>query len=121
MDKVEGNFLCRLRLSSFLDARIIEVENDATRMQEKGLFIPIDINELYVTKTNMVYANALVYKRNYIGDGNSHHIKPKYSKKHRDYLETLGYDVPYIATMKPTVFCGGCKKYKKEQTKEEDV
>lgn len=96
------NYTCKIKLSKYLDARIIELDNDETGKKERGIFIPIDINELFVTKDNQVISKTLVYRRYYTGDGNSHHIKPLFSKTHRDYIESLGFSSPFLATMRPT-------------------
>lgn len=97
-----NNYLCRFKLSNFLDSRIIDIENDETGRLEKGIFIPLDRNDLFVTRNNQVIARLLVLKRRFTGDGNTHHIKPAYSKVHRDTIEGLGFSVPFLATMKPT-------------------
>jgi hypothetical protein len=117
------NYLCRLKLSSFLDARVVELDNEDTDVPERGIFIPIDKNELRVTKNNNVVLNLLVYHRNYTGDGNTHHMKPIFSKEYRSKLKELGYEVPYVATMKPThILDKYTRIFKaKNKVKEEDV
>ena len=100
------NFLAKFKLSGFLNSRVMDIENDDGVM-EKGIFIPIEMNELYVTPNNQVIAWLFVNERVHdTGDGYSHYIKLKLSKKHIDYLRELGYDSPYVGLMKSSKYFG---------------
>lgn len=94
------NYEMNINLSKFLDARIIENEDNAG-VSELGIFIPIAKNNLTQYRGN-VYFNAFVTEKMYdTGDGKSHYIKQKTTKEHVQKLNDLGYETPYLGGLKP--------------------
>lgn len=96
------NYLIKLKLSSFINSRVIELEND-DGVKEKGIFIPLEINNLFVSTRNTVisWIFATEKMRESI-DGLSHYLKMKTSHEHLDKLKNLGYEPPYLGGMKQT-------------------
>ena len=96
------NFLVKLKLSDFIDSRVIEVEND-DGVKEKGIFIPVEINDLFITKRNTVIAWMFATRKFYEPiDGLTHYLKLKTSREHLQKLRDLGYEPPYLGGMKPS-------------------
>jgi hypothetical protein len=89
----------RLKLTNFIGSKIVELENDDGFM-EKGLFIPIDRNELYKNERNDIFIQAFVNeKTTNTNDGASHYIKQKVSKSHLAVLRDLGYESPVLGVL----------------------
>jgi hypothetical protein len=89
----------RLKLTNFIGSKIVELENDDGFM-EKGLFIPIDRNELYKNERNDIFIQAFVNeKTTNTNDGASHYIKQKVSKNHLAVLRDLGYESPVLGVL----------------------
>ena len=96
------NYLIKLKLSDYINSRVIEVENDDGE-KEKGIFIPLDINNLFVTVRNTVISWVFATQKMYDPiDNMSHYLKMKVDKSHKDKLKQLGYDPPYLGGMKET-------------------
>ena len=93
------NYEMRVKLSNFIDSRIIEQEDD-NGVREKGIFIPIDKNALYVNDHNCVFFSAFVTeKMSNTGDNASHYLKQKTNKQHVAMLDSLGYKTPNLGSM----------------------
>lgn len=93
------NYEMRVKLSNFIDSRIVELEDD-NGVMEKGIFIPIDKNALYVNEHKNVYFSAFVTeKMSNTGDNASHYLKQKTNKEHIKFLNDLGYKAPHLGSM----------------------
>ena len=93
------NYTMNINLSKFIDARIIESEDNAG-VSELGIFIPIAKNNLTQYRGN-VYFNAFVTEKMYdTGDNKSHYIKQKVTKEHIEKLNSLGYDSPFLGSLR---------------------
>lgn len=93
------NYEMRVKLSNFIDARIVEQEDD-NGVMEKGIFIPIEKNALYVNDHKCVYFSAFVTEKiSNTGDNASHYIKQKTNKEHIATLNSLGYKAPNLGSM----------------------
>lgn len=93
------NYEMRVKLSNFIDSRIVKQEDD-NGVMEKGIFIPIDKNALYVNDHNCVYFSAFVTEKvSNTGDNASHYIKQKTNREHIAALNSLGYKTPNLGSM----------------------
>lgn len=93
------NYTMNINLSKFIDARIIENE-DSSGVLEQGIFIPIEKNNLTNYRNN-IYFNAFVTEKIYdTGDNKSHYIKQKVTKEHIKKLNDLGYESPFLGSLK---------------------
>lgn len=93
------NYELRVKLSNFIDSRIIEQEDD-NGVTEKGIFIPIEKNALYVNDHKCVYFSAFVTeKMSNTGDNATHYVKQKTNKQHLAMLDSLGYKTPNLGSM----------------------
>lgn len=94
------NYIMRFNLTGLIGSRVIESEN-SDGVIEKGVFIPIEPNDLYVDPLSKhVLCEAFVNSRAYNIDNNkSHYIKMKPSKEHAEKLKSLGYKLPYLGSM----------------------
>ena len=93
------NYTMNINLSKFIDARIVESE-DNNGVVEQGIFIPIEKNNLTNYRNN-IYLIAFVTEKMYdTGDGKSHYIKLKTTKEHVKKLNDLGYETPYLGSLK---------------------
>lgn len=98
------NYMMNLKLTNFIGSKVIMVEN-ADGIEEKGVFIPLDMNDLKVTDKGHVYANAFVSeKKTNTLDDNSHYIKQKASKAHVKMITELGYKMPYLGSLRPSKY-----------------
>jgi hypothetical protein len=88
------NYEMRLKLTKFIDSRIIENE-DSNGVYERGVFIPIDKNCLYETEQGDILLSAFVTENMIMPNSNrqpvSHIVKQKISKNHLQKLKDLGY------------------------------
>lgn len=99
MKKITNYFL-KLKLTNYINARIVEIENDDGIM-EKGVFIPIDINGLYVTKDKSVYSTAFATQKTVMGTHiSTHYIRHKMTKEQVEKLKEYGYTPPYIGNLR---------------------
>lgn len=96
-----SNYNLRIKLTKFLGSRIIDVE-DEDGILEKGVFIPLNMNGLHITKKGNVNAYAYVMERVGIAiDGSSHYIRLSVPKDSLISINKLGYDLPYIGELTP--------------------
>lgn len=100
-----NNYVAKIKLSNFLGSKVVDLENDETGELEKGIFIPIELNSLFLTPRNQVIAWAFVNEKLHdTGDGFSHYLKLKTDKYHIKKLNDLGYETPYLGSMKTSTF-----------------
>lgn len=100
MANYEGIF----KLSNFIGTRMIELDDD-NDVLELCLVIPIERNGLIVTKNNNVYCKMFINETQYDkGDSSTHYFRQKSNDNHRKKTSALGYDMPYLGTMKPSRF-----------------
>lgn len=93
------NYEMRLKLSNFIDSRIVEMEDD-NGVMEKGIFIPIEKNALYVNDYKCVFFSAFVTEKvSNTGDNATHYIKQRTHKAHIEMLNSLGYKAPILGSM----------------------
>ena len=94
------NGVAKIVLTNFIGSKVIEVEDDYGRPQ-KGVFIPLDMNDLRVTFKGKVNCYAFVTKtvcpEQY---GWSHFLKLKARPDFCKKLKELGYDTPYLGNFK---------------------
>jgi hypothetical protein len=95
-----GNFLANIRLTGFLESRIIEDETNDGRRQ-KGVFIPLEINGLKLYHDKSVYAPLYVMQRRVPHKGVTHYLRQKVSKDHLEDLKELGHELCYLGDMRP--------------------
>lgn len=93
-----NNYEIMLHLSSYIDSKIIEVENDEGELEE-GIFIPIAKNAISIdpsTKfvTSWCYVTAKPFK------SWSHYLKMKVDKNTREQILKLGMKPPYMGYMR---------------------
>lgn len=110
------NYIMRFNLTSFLGARVVEVEND-DEVYERGVFIPIDRNALYEDpKSGHIMCEAFVNERTYAhsGDSRTHLIKQKLKKEQVEKINSLGFKTPILGALwkneiykKPSCQTGG--------------
>lgn len=90
-----------LELSKFIDSRLIELPNDETGGYEQGIFIPIALNSILVSKGNKVYVQLLARERRNKTSWETHSLAVKYNKGEYKRMKELGYIVPYVGNMFP--------------------
>jgi hypothetical protein len=96
------NYEGMIKLSNFIGSKIIEVD-DGDGHKEWCLAIPMDRNGLVETKNHNVYCKVFINEQAYdTGRGNTHYLRQKTNDSHRKQLESLGYDTPYLGTMRPS-------------------
>ena len=97
-----SNYTLRLVLTNFLGSRVIDFENE-DGISEKGVFIPFSLNGLHETERGNVSAHFFVTERlTACRDGSSHYVKMKMSKDSLSYINNLGYETPYVGSMRPS-------------------
>lgn len=101
--KFYNNYNLAFKLNGFIGARIIEDEN-ADGILEKGVFIPLDVNNLCETDKHNVFAYGLVTELApaMARGGQSHYIAQSVPQEHIDRLQEMGYKVPYLGFMRRT-------------------
>lgn len=84
-----------------MDARIINFEN-ADGVTVRGVFIPLDANNLKEYKTGVVFAKAFVNPSNVSNSyGWTHYLQMKGEKSFVERIKELGYKgMPIIGNMK---------------------
>lgn len=96
------NYTLRLRLMQLLGSRVIDVEN-ADGFMEKGVFIPLELNGLSVTKHGNVALYAYVTERMAATrDNSTHYLKLKLNRDSLKKINELGYSLPFIGEMTPS-------------------
>jgi hypothetical protein len=95
-----SHYLGNIRLTGFLESRIIEDETNDGRRQ-KGVFIPLEINGLKLYHDMSVYAPVYIMQRRIPHKGTTHYIRQKVSKDHLRQLEELGIELSYLGDMRP--------------------
>lgn len=96
-----SNYTMRLALTKFLGSRVVEIE-DQEGFMEQGIFIPLAMNGMHVTNKGNVNAYAFVSERMGVSvDGSSHYIRLKVPQESLKSIKKLGYELPFIGSMKP--------------------
>lgn len=90
----------KLNLTKFAGARVEEIETDKG-MTERGVFIPIEDNDLYVShRTGNVYANGFVTENYDVFDHRkTHYITLKLSKRLLRRFEREGRKSPVLGNL----------------------
>lgn len=97
-----ANYEATLRLTSFIDARVQELEDSNGNMEE-CVVIPLEKNGLRFTNKNHVACKLFVTERMSPSKyGETHYIKMKTNKEHVAKMDSLGYTNPYLGEMHPT-------------------
>jgi hypothetical protein len=100
----EKNYEALLKLSNFIDARLMDIE-DNDGVMEQCLVIPIEKNSLVVTRYKTVYCDMYVSEKTFgCSDDNTHYLRQKLTKANREKLNKLGYKAPYLGSMKPSKY-----------------
>lgn len=107
----ENNFQMTINLMDLLGTEIITRE-DEDGGEEKGVFIPLDRNNLRVGFKNRVFLSFYVTPMKMTDSfGNSHYVKVKSTKKFVEKLLKMGYaGTPIIGRMRHD--WGSEKKYR---------
>ena len=106
----DNNYTLTLKLSNYIGAKIMPIENDEGFIED-CLVIPIDKNDLYVSKNKNVYS-SLFMTNTYNGNlkGWTHYLRLKMCGDKYRKLLSLGYDVPYLGNGKPSWWNDNVKK-----------
>lgn len=98
------NYEALMKLSNFINARVEELENREGE-KEMCLVIPMEINGLYKTRNGNVFCKMFVNERvSFTSDGNTHSFRAMINPTLNAKLVSLGYESPYLGTMKPSRF-----------------
>lgn len=98
------NYEALMKLSNFINARVEELEGIEGE-KELCLVIPMEINGLFKTCNGNVYCKMFVNdKSSFASDGNTHYFRMKTNPTLNAKLVSLGYESPYLGTMKPSRF-----------------
>lgn len=102
MANFDSNYTVQLKLSNYIGAKIMDIENDEGFI-EPCLVIPIDTNDLSVSKNKDVYATMFM-TRTVNGNlkGWTHYLRMKAGRERYNKLKSLGYDMPYLGNAKPS-------------------
>ncbi len=88
-----------IKLTKLIDARIINEEDD-NGILERGIFIPIDKNGLYVKNEDVFLTMFFFPTIKYSMRGVCHFIAQYVSASHYDKLKSLGYRTPLLGYLK---------------------
>ena len=116
------NYVLKFCLTNFFGSTIIEHEDGDGDMC-KGVFIPIDKNDLRLGMKNTVNAYCFVNKTMIAGkkyDWWSHYLKLKVSKNFANKLKSLGINIPYMGNMKKSYYKFNAEAYNREVVKNKD-
>lgn len=99
--KFYSNYILAFKLTGLVGARIIEEEN-ADGVMERGVFIPMEINNLMETEKHNVFVYGLVTEldKATANGGQSHYISQSTSPDHIQHLADMGYRIPYLGFMR---------------------
>ena len=89
-----------LKLSGFVNSKIIDLPNEEDGGYQKGIFIPFEENFIRLTDKNAVYANLVSFPCSYAGR-KSHILRPAFNDEVRDYLESKGFHVSTVGFFEP--------------------
>lgn len=90
-----------IHLTEFKQARVIEVENDEGEL-EKGVFIPLQWNDLHETRKGTVSAQIAMFERkNNYYYGQTHSLVPMWSARFRDKMTNIGEKADFIGYAVP--------------------
>lgn len=100
METKNNDFLLKIKLSNYINSRVIDIEND-DGVLEKGIFIPIDLNGLFVSQRNEVVSWVLALKRTFPAmDSFTHNLKITFNREQLNWLTNMGYKSPTIGALK---------------------
>lgn len=92
------NYCASIALTKFFDAEVIERENDEGNL-EKGVFIPLDKNDLKVWKGH-VYSTFFINKCYHPKNPRATHYMTLYaSKRFVQKMNSLGRKMPFMGTV----------------------
>lgn len=90
-----------IHLTAFKNARVVEVENDEGEL-EKGVFIPLNWNDLHETRNGTVSCQLAMWERkNNYYYGQTHSIIPMWTGRFRDKMIELGCKADFIGYAQP--------------------
>ena len=96
------NYELKLLLTKFIDSQVVKLEN-ADGFLEEGVFIPIERNGLYKKSNGAIEFVAFVTENVHsANDTRSHYIKLKVPKEKILEMKALGYETPYLGSLKIT-------------------
>ena len=96
--------IAKIKLTNFFDARIIEDEASEGRI-EKGLFIPLDKNDLRIGRHNEICAWLWVNKSFVANEeGWTHYFQLRSSESFAKKMNEMGYKMPYMGYIKPASY-----------------
>ena len=95
------NYTMKFVLTKLFGARVMEAEDEEGHM-EKGVFIPLDRNDLRIDPKGNVSVHCFVSKcfTNNKYDYWTHYIKLKSSPTFVKKMNSLGYKMPYLGNLK---------------------
>ena len=117
------NYVLKFMLTKLFGARIIEAEDEEGHL-EKGVFIPLDRNDLRVDPNGNVSVYGFVSKcfTSNKFDYWTHYIKLKATNNFVRKMNNMGYKMPYLGNMKSKNYIvhknnyeKACEKYKEEE------
>lgn len=94
-----------IKLTSFMESRIINYEN-ADGVTVRGVFIPLEANNLKEYKSNVVIAKAFINPSTVANSyGWTHYIQMKGEKSFVQRIKDLGYKgMPILGNLRKTKF-----------------
>lgn len=122
LSDVDTNYIIKISLTNFFAADVIEHE-DAEGDVVKGVFIPIDKNDLRLGKNNSVSAYAFVNRCTLTGqkyDYWTHYFRLKTSNAFASKMKSLGKKMPYLGNMKKSRWIFNKSAYDKSLVKKSD-
>lgn len=90
-----------IRLTDFKKARVVEVEDEEGEL-EKGVFIPLNWNDLHETRTGVVSCQIAMFERkNNYYYGQTHSLVPMWSGRFRNKMVALGCKPDFVGFATP--------------------
>lgn len=97
----DHNYKIRINLTSFLGGKIVHLDND-DGIPEKGVFIPIERNGLFVNADKKVIATCFANESYTLSEKNmSHYIALQVPRSQLEKLKSMGYEPPKLGGMYP--------------------
>lgn len=95
------SYILKFTLTNFFGAHISDVQSPDGDI-ERCVCIPIDKNDLVVSRNNRVNSYAFV-NRSFVAtkDNWSHYLQMKSSSSFANKQKSLGYKMPYLGNLKP--------------------
>lgn len=109
---MEDYNVMKIKLTGFFDAHVTEGE-DLDGNIVKGVFIPLDKNNLHINRYKEVNAWFYVNKTNVASiEEWTHYVQMKSSKDFMNKMAELGYKMPKMGNLKPSNFTPQNKYHK---------